>query len=58
MASNDIKVTFEIENINKIDCINKMCKHNMHRIGYFCCNLKLVNINEFGECGSKEVAID
>ena len=56
MASGDFKITFEVEPIVKLTCLNTSCKYNLgERHGYICCDLKYVEINEAGKCSMMEV---
>ena len=55
----DIKVTFEIEPVVKLVCLNKKCRYNMTRrefggaFGFFC-NLKNLEVDQDGKCAMFE----
>jgi hypothetical protein len=47
----DISITFQVEPIIKLDCLNSQCRFNLlnEHIGSFC-NLKRIVLDEKGGC--------
>jgi hypothetical protein len=59
MAKSDLRITFEIEPIIKLSCVETLCRFNLAKQnGFLACNLKHINIGFGGTCQNKEIRTD
>ena len=50
MPKNTFAITFEIEPIVNVRCVNTACVHNLVWAGFIACNLKHIGIGDGGKC--------